>query len=100
MNQSLQIQYKAETGRSSLDVQIQTCPYCRKSNITTGNPTQDYIDWLEAKVEELSARPVQDCQNCDVLSDAESKIGELKDQLRDAENEIYDLQNKIDNVVR
>jgi predicted RNase H-like nuclease (RuvC/YqgF family) len=96
MNKSLQIQYKAETGKHSCDVFIMTCPYCRKINITNGNPSLDYIEWLEAKVEELSARPVSDCQNCDPLQDAESKINDLYGQLEDADSEIRDLQNQLD----
>jgi hypothetical protein len=56
MNKSLQIQYKAETGRSGLDVQIQTCPYCRKVNTTTGNVAEAYIEWLENKVIELQKK--------------------------------------------
>lgn len=56
-----------------------------------------YIDWLEDKVSNCPEKP-DNCQNCDVLSDAESKINELYDQLKDAESEIYDLQNQIDSL--
>jgi hypothetical protein len=91
----LQAQYKVETGKYGKE-SSSTCPYCRKVLISTGTVTQDYVDWLENMVVELSARPNLDCNNCDPLSDAESKIGELRDQLKDAEAEIYDLKYQID----
>ena len=79
MNKELLIKYHFETGECETEF-----------------AKEAYIEWLEAKVEELSARPIMDCQNCDPLQDAESKIGELRDQLDEAEDEISRLQHQID----
>jgi hypothetical protein len=50
MNKELLIKYHFETGEGETE-------FIKEA----------YIEWLEAKIEELSARPVLDCQNCDVL---------------------------------